>query len=372
MIIGIDAHNVRGNGGSLIHLKELLSNSSQKDHEFKKIIVWGNSDTLSKMPKRDFIEYIILPNRNSIASLIWQKYSFENEAKELKCNILFFPGGIYLGKFKPVIALSQSPFPFDYNVWRIYFPTFQVINFLVKQKLMIHTFNKSNGVIFVSDAMKKMVEKFTKKIPNSIVIHHGVSEKFNIRVKTQKIENRIIKLLIVSSHALHKNLIPLVTIISEINQKNIKVELTIVGPQTKYGSSKLYEEIKKIDPSSDFIKIITNAIYEELPQYYNNSDIFIATSLCESFGLPFKEALVNQIPIIYQKLDPFNEIIKDFKPITTIIEYSNINRDFKTKLRKLISIRMDNENAKIDSRHFWKRCTDESFNYFNNVVSKVI
>ena len=45
MIIGIDASNLR-QGGGLTHLIELISVLEPDTHNFEKIIIWGNKDTL--------------------------------------------------------------------------------------------------------------------------------------------------------------------------------------------------------------------------------------------------------------------------------------------------------------------------------------
>ncbi|MBK8946941.1 MAG: glycosyltransferase [Ignavibacteriae bacterium] len=371
MILGIDAHNIRGNGGSLIHLMELLTNADPLIDNFERIIVWLNTETFKYLPQKKFIEYKILNNRNSISSLIWQKFILEKEAKENNCSILFIPGGIYLGNFNPFIAFAQSMLPFDKNAQNLYKYTTQYWVILVKRILMIYTFQKASSIIFVSNSIKKQIEKAVgKEINNSKVIHHGVNERFKITdIRLQKKEKDKINLLVDSSHALHKNLIPLVKIIGELRKENYNIELKIVGTKAKFGTDELLKTIKLVDSNNDFIKIITDEKYEDLPNHFNEADVFIAPSLCESFGLPLKEALVNQIPILHQKLGSFDEIIEDFKPKSTCISYENIELDFKQKLINLISQKNDQNYTEIQKRHFWASSTRETFRYLKNVIA---
>ncbi len=377
MIIGIDAHNIRGNGGSLIHLKELLENSSPEKHKFEKLIIWVNSEINKKLPQKSFIEYIVLPNRNSILSLIWQKFNLKIEAEKKKCNVLFFPGGIYLGSFKPFIAFSQSMLPFDYETRNIYRATLQYWVLVIKEYLMRHSFRKANAVIFVSNAIKKQVEKVGKhRFIKSNVIHHGVSEIFNNNVERpsfQELQNNglPIKILTVSSHAKHKNLLVLVKAISEIKNEGIDIELKIIGPETKYGTEELLKEVNKLDPEKSFINVISDAEYEDLPKFYKDSDVFIITSLCESFGLPLKEAIASNIPILYQSIDSFNEIIKSItdKPMCVVFDSSIEN--LKNKLLEILN----KENLKsylldeTESDFGWEKCTRETFSYLRNIIS---
>ncbi|MBK7978832.1 MAG: hypothetical protein IPK06_02230 [Ignavibacteriae bacterium] len=68
----------------------------------------------------------------------------------------------------------------------------------------------------------------------------------------------------VSSHALHKNLVPLVFKISELKNDYKNLELKIVGPEAKYGTKKLKLILSKLDPKNEFIKLVTAAKYEDL------------------------------------------------------------------------------------------------------------
>ncbi len=127
----------------------------------------------------------------------------------------------------------------------------------------------------------------------------------------------------------------------------------------------MHNEIAKVDSNSSFIELLARAKYEDLPKYYNEADIFVACSLCESFGLPLKEALVNQCNIVYQKLGVFDEIFTDFAPTKKFMSYENINTDFVIKLENFIHNKTNNNNTEIDEKQFWGRCVDNTFIYIN-------
>jgi len=377
MIIGIDAHNVRGNGGSLVHLKELLNNASPDKNNFEKLVIWVNSETYTKLPQKAFIEYIILPDRNYIYAFIWQKFKLGKEAKLKKCNVLFFPGGIYIGKFKSYIVLAQSMLPFD-ETKNFYKKTLFIWILNIKKLLMLRSFKKANGIIYVSGSIKKQVEKGGKQIyKNTTVIYHGVSENFKKKNNTTvqhfavPDNNMPVKLLTVSSHAQHKNLIYLVKTVTEIKRKGIEVELTIVGPSTKYGTKELFKEVNKLDPKRKFLKIIGDVDYEELPKFYEDADIFIITSLCESFGLPLLEAIASNVPILYQKLDSFNEIIENTKQKPFCIEFDFAKRNLKSKLLEMLNSKTNfNEKMELNNFRSWEDCSNETFKYLNKMASE--
>ena len=67
MIIGIDASNIKSDGG-IVHLFELLNNLKFKKTKFKKIIIWGNKKALINIKHNPKIYKIYF--RNSIKRTI--------------------------------------------------------------------------------------------------------------------------------------------------------------------------------------------------------------------------------------------------------------------------------------------------------------
>ena len=53
MIIGIDATNIT-QGGGIIHKENILNNSNEELLKLKKIIIWGNKETLKAIKKEKY------------------------------------------------------------------------------------------------------------------------------------------------------------------------------------------------------------------------------------------------------------------------------------------------------------------------------
>ena len=77
MIIGIDATNIT-QGGGITHIKNILNNSNEELLKLKKIIIWGNKETLKAIKKRKNIKKI-------------QVYNIENKTNQkiYLANFLF-------------------------------------------------------------------------------------------------------------------------------------------------------------------------------------------------------------------------------------------------------------------------------------------
>tara|TARA_Y200000002_G_C22103722_1_gene423830 strand:- start:104 stop:358 length:255 start_codon:yes stop_codon:yes gene_type:complete len=82
MILGIDATNIKSDGG-LVHLFEILNNFNFKNSKINRIIIWGNSVSLNKIKKNKNITKINIKNisNNSLYRFIWQFFFFTKTAQ---------------------------------------------------------------------------------------------------------------------------------------------------------------------------------------------------------------------------------------------------------------------------------------------------
>src|SRR5262245_37624440 len=107
MRIGIDATNIRA-GGGLNHLSELLRAARPARHGVESVIVWGVPATLDRLPEWSWLERVAVPEPRAAfpGKLFWRQRWLTRSALE-RCDVLFVPGGTYLGSFRPFVAMSQ-------------------------------------------------------------------------------------------------------------------------------------------------------------------------------------------------------------------------------------------------------------------------
>ena len=55
MVLGIDASNLRGGGGTVTHIREILSEGNPPSHGFERVVIWAGRDTLREMPQRPWL-----------------------------------------------------------------------------------------------------------------------------------------------------------------------------------------------------------------------------------------------------------------------------------------------------------------------------
>ncbi|MDB0067684.1 hypothetical protein N9E77_03880 [Candidatus Pelagibacter sp.] len=177
MIIGIDASNVKSGGGHT-HLLNLLNESNPKLHNFNLIVVWCNNSNYHKIPKRKWIlkKKIFDGNINNFKMFIWQFFFLSAHAKKIGCNVVLFPGGIYFGNFRPFIAISQNMIPFEKSVLMKFFFKLKFIKFYLIKISQIHTFKKSQGIIFLTSYAKKKILKIINVKKINKIIEHGIDK----------------------------------------------------------------------------------------------------------------------------------------------------------------------------------------------------
>ena len=159
MILGIDATNIKSDGG-LVHLFELLNNFRFKNSKITRIIIWGNSECLNKIKKNKNIIKICTQNisNNSLYRLFWQIFFLPKQLKLYDCNILFVLGGVLLRKSTKTVSIFQNILPFINEDIKRY--NFLIrIKLIIQKKIYLNTFKHSDGLIFLSNFSKKILNK---------------------------------------------------------------------------------------------------------------------------------------------------------------------------------------------------------------------
>lgn len=130
--------------------------------------------------------------------------------------------------------------------------------------------------------------------------------------------------------------------------EHLELNLTIVG----FGEleDKLRNKIRT--PNIRMIGAVKNT---ELPNYYQNSDVFILPSISETWGLVVEEALNNGVPVMLSHMVGAADdlVIKDK---TGVVFQSNNIEDFECKLREITYVKGYNNMRKyIASMDFRER-----------------
>ena len=242
-----------------------------------------------------------------------------------------------------IISMIYDILPYTNPSW------FNVKNYKKIFNLWISSILEYSDIVFtISETVKKkVIKKFKNKINKKLIIKSVVLgsdfQRFKIKKKiTKKITK--ISFLMVGTIEPRKGHLDIINCFNKIYNNN-NIELNICG---KLGWK--YEKIKRklINDSKKFpyLNFIESPSDYELKRLYNKSQVLIAASYDEGFGLPIVEALHNGLHVIARGIPVFREVGKnhiyyfpDKKIDIYFQKWINYYQSNKIKNKKKISIK---------------------------------
>ena len=180
MKIYIYAVNIKS-GGGLVHLQELLSKWSMLNININIICTEKNYNLFEHYNvSNDSVKITIIESFLVKRSLyfLWDILFFKSKIDISKNDILFVPGGVFLGRHKYTFSVSQNMLPFDVEERRRFFLSLNYVRYLFLRVLQEVTFKNSKGVIFLSNYARKCISSSICLKTKSTVISHGLSDNF--------------------------------------------------------------------------------------------------------------------------------------------------------------------------------------------------
>lgn len=379
MILAIDSSNII-TGGGVTHLIELCNNYKPENHLFKKIIIFGNSDTNKKIYNKKFIKKINIGifSKNIFLRYFWILFLLPILFKKHNCNLLFAPGGIVLSKKIPSVTMCRNLQPFEINKNTTYGYSLRTLRLYLLRYLFNFSFKKSLGVIFLTNYANSVVNKrYGSYEYKSVIIPHGVNSRFNNTNNSKLVGNdgnleklSPIKVIYVSTIDVYKHQWNVVEAISFLRKTGLSIELILIGSSNSYAYRKLEASINKFDKNREFVKILGFVNYNQIHEYYHRAHIGIFASSCENMPNILIEMMRSNLPIACSNLGPMPEILKDggiyFNPLSSksiATAIKNILDDSHLR-KKTIS------NAFLESKKYsWSECAKNTFKYLDSAMT---
>ena len=376
MTVSIDASS-NGSGGGKRHLIQIIENFDVGVFGFKKIIIWGTKNLLDDLPNKSCVikKTHASLNFGSIGILFWQLF-LRDKCLNFEYDIIFSPFGTYTGSLKPYVSMSQNMLYYD-SKERARFG-FSFLRFKTKILSLIQkkSFQKSNGIIFISNYAKNKIEKTLKlNYKLSSVINFGISDSFRKIPKIQKeiskysIQNPF-KLLYVSTVLPYKHQWILIHAVSNLRKKGFPLSLTLVGNGDSVSCSKVSNAIKIHDPKRKFIYWEKQVELNEINKFYHESDSFIFASTCENMPNILIEAMSSGLPILCSNYSPMSEFLKDggeyFNPTSVKSTEKSILKFIKDhELRQNLC----EKSHYYSNTYSWSKCSKNTFIFLNNILN---
>ncbi|MEO8033254.1 MAG: glycosyltransferase family 1 protein [Acidobacteriota bacterium] len=317
MRVGIDASNLR-QGGGVTHLVQLLAAAVPREAGIERVTVWGGRQILEVLPNRPWLERLHEPSldRRGLSRTRWQQRTLASLARK-SVDVLFSPGGTYLGKFRPFVTMFRNMLPFDASERRRYGLSRMRLKLEILWRVQRATFARADGVIFLTKHARAHLLGQGLRIPGrQAVIPHGLDPLFFGAQKPQPSwqefsSQRPFRWLYVSAIHAYKHPWNVAEAVAQMRSAGMPVTLTIVGPPYPAALVRLESTLKRVDPAGAFIRFVPGVSHAELPRVYSEADGFVFASSCENMPNSLLEAMAAGLPIVSSERPPMPDILQD-------------------------------------------------------------
>lgn len=236
---------------------------------------------------------------------------------------------------------------------------------------------KATKIISVSEDNKKQIIKFLKAPDSKIeVVYHGLEESFGRVAARNSIKSVLNKygigrkyILCVANNVLNKNLERLVKAFNLLKERYKEPCQLVIAGTEGFTKNRVFwaQNVKRKYPDIIFTGYIS---HKELPHLYCGAQVFVFSSLCESFGMPLLEAMALSVPIVTSNITAPPEIVGgaalkvnpyDIQKITQSIYSLITNQELR---KRLISLGI--ERVKLFS---WEKTARETLKVFEEAYN---
>lgn len=318
MRLGIDASNLN-RGGGLTHLTELLAIGDAQAHGFDEIVVWGTPDTLRKLRDAPMLRKISPPALAgwSWRRFAWQRFSLSAAATAAGCDVLFVPGGSFLGSFRPFVTMSRNMLPFSPGEWR-YFHARTRLKLRLLRPVQARSFQRADGLIFLTRYAETSITRVLRRsVAQRTVIPHGVAESFRMSPRPQRpladYSSEVpFTLLYVSPIRGYKHQVEVLRAMQSDLLANLPIRLRLVGLSlTERDGSLFRAELQRVNRQRMVVSCDGQVAYRDLPGIFSTSDVGIFASSCENMPNTLLEYMAAGLPIAASEREPMPEVLGD-------------------------------------------------------------
>lgn len=377
MHIGIDASNLR-EGGGVTHLVELLAHADPGRDRFSRVTVWGSRRTLDAIGPRPWLERVHVPalDRALPARLLWRARRFRGELARVGVELLFVPGGSYLGRFRPMVTMSQNLLPFDARAARSYGWSKMRLKLALLRMVQSRTFQRASAVIFLTEEARRQVLAEAGPLAAAVaIIPHGVASRFARAPRAQEplaaySAARPFRLLYVSKVDMYKHQWVVAEAVAHLRKEGLPVALDFVGPAYPPALARLRDTLARLDARGEFLRYLGAVAYAQLAPVYDGASAFVFASSCENMPNILVEAMAAGLPIACSDRGVMPEVLGPggvyFDPENAADATAAIRRLVRDEALRTEVAALAHERA----AHFtWSRCTGETFSFIHAVVT---
>lgn len=377
MRLGIDAANLNGVGGALVHIRALLQSARPTEHGFDRVVIWGSRNTLCQLKDQPWLEKHTSAalNGSLIDRSLWQKYDLPFYARAANIDLLFAPGSNVPSTFRPFVTMNRNMLPFDLGEIFRYRSIPVICKLLALRHSQAKSFRKAAGLIFLTEyARDRLASTIGTLAGRTAIIAHGVDESFRADPKSQRLisdctKEDPFKILYASSISPYKNHGQVIDAMEQLRREGLPVALELAGPPYPPSLVKLKQAIGRATDSGRWITYHGPVTPQRMRDLYRDADLGLFASTCETFSIVLLEKMAASLPIACSNRGPGAELLGDtafYFDARDPASIANAVRDFlQGPINRMVSAHRNHMRAKAYS---WDRCARETFGFLAECV----
>jgi glycosyltransferase involved in cell wall biosynthesis len=374
VIVGIDLHNIR-DGGGVNYIGNLLRAADPERDGLERVHLFASPQNLENFPDRPFITRhgfealaASLPKRLACAF-----GTLPRRARELGCDVLYAPGGIAFGQFRPYATISRNMMPFRRDLWSLYRPLSpEWLRLRVLSRLNARTFARADGTIFLTDSARRAITPHLRGTPRRVaVINHGVDAgRFTPgERRPMPARDEEIRLVYPSRFEPYKHQIEVLEAVAGLRTEFPRLSVTFAGPHNPAYLAAFEEARRRLDPEGAFTRYLGNLPSSELPPLYATSDLLLFASSCENLPNILIEAMACAIPIVSAKAEPMPEVAKDAALYFDPGDSGSIAAAIREAiLEPAASAERARRGLEYSRQYSWERCAEQTFRFLRETA----
>ena len=375
VILGIDLHNIR-DGGGVNYIRNLLNAADPERDGLARVHLFASPRNLENFPDRPFIAK---HGFEALASSLPRRVScafgtLPRRARELGCDLLYAPGGIAFGQFRPYATISRNMMPFRRDLWSLY-PLFspEWLRLQVLSRLNARTFVRADGMIFLTESARRAITPHLGGSPRRVaVINHGVdASQFSVgKRRPMPASHEEIRLVYPSRFEPYKHQFEVLEAVAMLREEFPRLSIDFSGPHNASYLARFEEARRRIDPAGAFTRYLGNLASSELPGLYADSDLLVFASSCENLPNILIEAMACGIPIVSARGDPMPEVAKDAALYFDPGDPGSIAASIR---QAIVDPRAGLERAErglaYSGQYSWERCAEHTFRFLRETAA---
>ena len=365
----------RWSGGYLAHLKGILSGSSVP--EDMHVVVHGTSELRNAIgPADGRVDFIVddaMP-MNPVLLRLWRSTKLPGIVSSLSPDVLFSPAGDFGGRHRAgltKITMCHNLQPYiQTERKRVPLYRFGRLRLEALHRALNATFERADGVIFLSEHAREVVLGERVNVRQSAVIPHGISDVFRRRPEQKPLPREPV-LLYVSDFHEYKHQWSVVRAVALLRKETgMPLTLHLVGQMSPQGR-RVFEPVVEELGNPGWLRVTNYVPHAEMPAVYREADAFIFASTVETFGIVLLEAMASGLPIACSNRCPMTDMLGDnggifFEPEDPSSIASTVRRLLEDdELRYRCALNAYNRAL----AYSWERTARETYGFIRDVVS---